>query len=106
DPQVAERHLVAEDGDAVHPFRPRDGDAQAADADPNRQRPPDVRVVDEEDGSRADEAPVGTLDAPLTWAERDDARSVGGDGGVVLRHPESTGEVALPVRQLPQEDVA
>src|SRR4051794_36861173 len=38
--------------------------------------------------------------------ERDDARPVGGDRGVVARHPETTARVALSARKLRQKDAA
>ena len=63
-------------------------------------------MVEKEDGVGPHETAVCSFGASLAGAERHDACSVGGDVGVVVGHPEPSSGVALPVRQLRQEDVA
>ena len=106
DGQVIQRHLVAEHEDAVDPPRPGNDEAKPADRDPDRKRFEDVRMVDVEDRSRPDGTPRPGPAASLPRTESDDARTVRGDGGVVVRDPQASRPIALPVRQLRDEDVA
>src|SRR3954454_20126277 len=79
---------------------------QPADRDPHRQRLAYVGVVDEEDRVGAHERPVASRDATLAGPERDQARSVGRHGRVVVRNPEAARLVALPVRKAGQKEGA
>ena len=63
-----------------------------------------LRAVDEEHGARRDRVAVGRAQTDRAEPERDDARAVGGDRRVVVRHPEPAGRVALAFGKLRQED--
>ena len=106
DRQVAQRHLVAADEDAVHPRRLRHGDTQPADAHARGDRCADVRMRQVEERVRE----VGMLrvrvEARGPEAERDDAGPVRADRRVVVGEPEAARAVAGPVRELRQEDRA
>ena len=51
-----------------------------------------------------DRVAVGRRQSHVTRSERGDARSVGGDRGVVVGDPEAAGRVALAVRERGKED--
>ena len=106
DDEAGQRDLVPEDADAVHPFARGNGDVQPADRDADRERLPQIRVVDEEDCVCSDEGAVPSRNATFSWTERDDARTVRRDAGVVAGDPEPARRVALAVWQTREEDGA
>jgi hypothetical protein len=100
DREVAERDLVPEDGDAVHPPRLGDGDVQPADADARRDGSSKCRVRDVEDGVCEVGLRRRRVEARRPEAERHDARAVRRDRGVVAREPEAARRIALAAGKL------
>src|SRR5439155_2227286 len=106
DREPAQRHLVPEDADAVHAPGCRHRDVQPADRDADRQRLPELRVIDEEDGVRLDERPISSWDTTFPRPERDDAGTVRSDRRVVTGDPQAAGCVALTIGESREEDGA
>ena len=104
DVEVAQRDLVAEDGNAVHRLALGHDDPEVGDRDVHRRRLRRPRAVDEEDGARGDRIAVDRMQPDRAEPERDDARPVRGDRRPVARDPEAARRVALAVRELRQED--
>ena len=102
---LVERRLVPEDRNAGHVPCGRHDDVDPADRHADRRRLTQIRMRQKEDGVRADRA-WRTRQPHLAEPERDDARSVGGDGRVVARQPKPARRVALSIRQLREEDVS